>query len=72
MTPTRLSRIQEKNVLASLNDRLAAYIDRNQQLENENATMARTVSEDFNVKGNTALLIEKIVLLMLIILCRII
>jgi len=45
MTPTRLSRIQEKNTLASLNDRLAAYIDRNQQLENENASMTQKLTK---------------------------
>lgn len=43
MTPTRLSRIQEKRELANLNDRLAAYIERNQQLENENQTLTKQV-----------------------------
>lgn len=45
ITPTRLSRIQEKNVLASLNDRLAAYIERNQQLENENASITKQLGK---------------------------
>jgi len=45
MSPTRLSRIQEKNTLASLNDRLAAYIERNQQLETENAQISRQLSK---------------------------
>ena len=40
-----MSRIQEKNTLASLNDRLAAYIERNQQLENENATITKQVTQ---------------------------
>ncbi|ODN05011.1 Lamin-C [Orchesella cincta] len=44
MTPTRMSRIQEKKELACLNDRLAAYIERNQQLENENQTLSKQVS----------------------------
>ena len=42
-SPTRMSRVEEKNTLASLNDRLAAYIERNQQLENENATITKQV-----------------------------
>lgn len=36
LSPTRLSRLQEKEQLQSLNDRLAAYIDRVRQLELEN------------------------------------
>jgi len=39
MTPTRLSRLDEKNVLISLNDRLAHIIDKNKQLEAENSTL---------------------------------
>lgn len=39
MSPTRLSRIQERAELQNLNDRLAAYIDRNRQLENENSKL---------------------------------
>ncbi|CAG7725162.1 unnamed protein product [Allacma fusca] len=45
ITPTRMSRIQEKNTLASLNDRLAAYIERNQQLENENAAFSKQLAK---------------------------
>jgi lamin B len=37
--------MQEKNTLASLNDRLAAYIERNQQLETENAQISRQLSK---------------------------
>jgi chromosome segregation ATPase len=38
-----ISRVQEKNELASLNDRLAAYIDRVRQLESENSRLTRIV-----------------------------
>uniref|UniRef100_A0A914X3G0 IF rod domain-containing protein n=1 Tax=Plectus sambesii TaxID=2011161 RepID=A0A914X3G0_9BILA len=36
LSPTRLSRVQEKETLSCLNDRLASYIDRVRQLESEN------------------------------------
>ena len=42
-SPTMISRIQEKNELASLNDRLAAYIERVRQLESENSRLTRMV-----------------------------
>jgi len=42
-SPTMISRVQEKNELASLNDRLAAYIERVRQLETENARLTRIV-----------------------------
>lgn len=35
-SPSRISRLQEKDQLTSLNDRLAAYIDHIRSLENEN------------------------------------
>ncbi|XP_046912615.2 lamin Dm0 [Dermatophagoides farinae] len=39
VSPGRLSRIQEKNELQSLNDRLAAYIERVRSLETENSKL---------------------------------
>lgn len=39
LSPTRLSRLQEKAELQSLNDRLAAYIDRVRHLETENSRL---------------------------------
>ncbi|KAI2798627.1 intermediate filament [Blomia tropicalis] len=39
VSPARLSRIQERCELQNLNDRLAAYIDRNRQLEKENSVL---------------------------------
>lgn len=42
-SPTMVSRMQEKNELASLNDRLAAYIERVRQLESENSRLMRVV-----------------------------
>jgi len=35
----------EKNQLMNLNDRLAAYIERNQQLETENSQITKQVCE---------------------------
>jgi len=42
-SPTMISRVQEKNELASLNDRLAMYIERVRQLESENTRLSRMV-----------------------------
>jgi len=58
-SPTMISRLAEKNELASLNDRLASYIDRVRQLEGENSKLTRiiqsqedTVSKEVvNIKG---------------------
>lgn len=43
LSPTRVSRIQEKNQLAHLNDRLAAYIDRVRHLETENQRLTQQI-----------------------------
>nr|CAD7398341.1 unnamed protein product [Timema poppensis]CAD7569428.1 unnamed protein product [Timema californicum] len=43
LSPTRISRIQEKEELQGLNDRLADYIDRVRQLELENNKLRREV-----------------------------
>jgi len=58
-SPTMVSRLQEKNELASLNDRLASYIDRVRTLESENGRLTRIIStqedtvsrEVVNIKG---------------------
>lgn len=43
LSPTRHTRMQEKDALQNLNDRLAAYIDRARQLENENSGLRREI-----------------------------
>ena len=43
LSPTRYSRLHEKQELANLNDRLACYIDRVRNLENENNRLTREV-----------------------------
>ncbi|XP_054277708.1 lamin Dm0-like [Macrosteles quadrilineatus] len=43
LSPTRFSRLQEKNELCNLNDRLANYIDKVRHLENENNRLTREV-----------------------------
>ena len=42
-SPTTISRIHEKDELAGLNDRLATYIDKVRQLENENDRLVRQI-----------------------------
>ncbi|XP_059570613.1 lamin-L(III) isoform X2 [Alligator mississippiensis] len=44
-SPTRLSRLQEKEELRQLNDRLAAYIDRARALEAEKAALRQRLAE---------------------------
>lgn len=45
LSPTRISRLQEKQELQHLNDRLAVYIDRVRALELENNRLTVKVSE---------------------------
>ncbi|NXF28745.1 LAML3 protein, partial [Nyctibius bracteatus] len=45
LTPTRLSRLQEKEELQHLNDRLAAYIVRVQDLEDEKSALQQRLAE---------------------------
>ncbi len=42
-SPVAISRLTEKNTLASLNDRLAAYIDRVRTLELENSQLTKQI-----------------------------
>uniref|UniRef100_A0A8C6IVX3 Uncharacterized protein n=2 Tax=Melopsittacus undulatus TaxID=13146 RepID=A0A8C6IVX3_MELUD len=44
-SPTRLSRLQEKEELQQLNDRLAAYIERVRALETDNSVLQQRVAE---------------------------
>ncbi|KAK8764426.1 lamin Dm0-like [Amblyomma americanum] len=43
LSQSRYTRIQEKNELANLNDRLAAYIDRVRELETENSRLTQQI-----------------------------
>lgn len=45
-SPGLISRLQEKSELATLNDRLANYIDRVRQLEGENSRLSRMVETE--------------------------
>ncbi|XP_011928367.1 PREDICTED: lamin-B2 isoform X2 [Cercocebus atys] len=55
LSPTRLSRLQEKEELRELNDRLAHYIDRVRALELENDRLLLKISEKEEVSGIKAL-----------------
>ncbi|XP_059690005.1 lamin-B1 [Gavia stellata] len=50
-SPTRLSRLQEKEELRQLNDRLAVYIDKVRSLETENSALQLQFTEREEVRG---------------------
>ena len=45
LSPTRITRLQEKRELSDLNDRLAVYIDKVRSLESENTVLHLQISE---------------------------
>lgn len=45
LSPTRITRLQEKEHLSNLNDRLAVYIDKVRSLESENAGLRMRITE---------------------------
>lgn len=45
ISPARITRLQEKEDLCNLNDRLAVYIDKVRSLEAENASLRVRISE---------------------------
>ncbi|XP_003216453.3 lamin-B1 [Anolis carolinensis] len=51
LSPTRISRLQEKEELRELNDRLAVYIDKVRSLELENSALHLQVTEREEVRG---------------------
>ncbi|KAM3847637.1 lamin-B1 [Vipera latastei] len=51
LSPTRISRLQEKEELRELNDRLAVYIDKVRSLEIENSALHLQVNEREEVRG---------------------
>ncbi|KAM4707724.1 lamin-B1 [Discoglossus pictus] len=51
LSPTRISRLQEKEDLRHLNDRLAVYIDKVRSLESENSVLQLQVSEREEVRS---------------------
>lgn len=51
LSPTRITRLQEKEELQELNDRLAVYIDKVRSLEIENSALHLQVTEREEVRG---------------------
>ena len=51
LSPTRISRLQEKEELCNLNDRLAVDIDKVRGLESENSVLHLQVSEKEEVRS---------------------
>lgn len=51
LSPTRISRLQEKQQLSDLNDRLAVYIDKVRSLECENEVLHLQISEKEDVRS---------------------
>ncbi|XP_041753417.1 lamin-B1 [Coregonus clupeaformis] len=50
LSPTRISRLQEKEDLCNLNDRLAIYIDKVRSLESENSVLHLQITEKEDVR----------------------
>ena len=51
LSPTRISRLQEKQQLRELNDRLATYIDKVRSLESENSVLHLQINEKEEVRS---------------------
>lgn len=51
LSPTRISRLQEKQQLRDLNDRLAVYIDKVRSLESENDVLVLQINEKEEVRS---------------------
>ncbi|KAJ8262753.1 hypothetical protein COCON_G00152100 [Conger conger] len=51
LSPTRISRLQEKEELRNLNDRLAVYIDKVRSLESENSVLHLQITEREEVRS---------------------
>lgn len=51
LSPTRITRLQEKEELSHLNDRLATYIDKVRSLESENSVLHLQISEKEEVRS---------------------
>lgn len=51
LSPARISRLQEKEDLQQLNDRLAAYIDTVRSLESDNSVLQLQIHEHEQLRG---------------------